>query len=253
MQGGTLIQALWRDYTDRQPDISALDLWSSATMAEYLTLLTPSLGPWSAKSLIPGLAEHGYTPRQRYAMPERGLLLTLLATDMPRQTWLVLAEFQVATLSRQPRDLLQRLIDSADGRPETLPVGGRPWSMPTWEDYQALHQADPLAAWLAVMGTRVHHPGFDCDRLDTSMKTLDNQLDQRGYTGHTDRLQGVFPVSPLLDYRFYPGHPQRLCFAHGERREVSLGGLALIQRRVTANRERSVELLLPHHALCELG
>ncbi|GED22427.1 DUF1338 domain-containing protein [Halomonas halmophila] len=253
MQRDTLVQALWLDHANRQPDIAELKIWPETIRAEYLTLLTLSQGPWSAKAMMPRLAEHGYRPRYRYAMPERGLLLTLLATDMPHDTWLVLAEFQVATLARRPRDLMQRLVDRAAPGHGSLPIGGRPWPMPAWDEYRLLEQADPLAGWLAIMGTRVHHTGFDCHQLEGSLEAFDRELARLGYVGNADRRHGVFPVSPLLDYRFYQGRPQRLFFAGGDRHDVPLGGLALIQQRVNTNQERGVELLLPQHALCELG
>ncbi|WP_275289350.1 DUF1338 domain-containing protein [Halomonas elongata] len=253
MQREAFIQQLWLDYVHHQPDIGGLRLWPVTARAEYLTLLTLSHGPWAMEALLPVLAEHGYRPRHRYAMADRGLLVTLLGPTDQEGPWLVLAELQLGTLSRRPRERLRRLVDRADASPVSLPCGGRPWPMPSWDDYQTLVDAHPLAGWLAVMGTRVHHSGFDCSDLGDDIQHLDERLRQTGFSGDADRHRGVFPVSPLLDYRFYATHSQRLPFADGDLHRVPLGGLALVQKRVNANQERSVELLLPHHTLCELG
>ena len=254
MQREAFIQQLWLDYVHHQPDIGGLRLWPVTTRVEYLTLLTLSHGPWEMNALLPLLATHGYQPRHRYAMADRGLLVTLLATADHQAPSLVLAELQLGTLSRGPRERLRRLVDRAEARPSlTLPCGGRPWPMPSWDDYQALAQAHPLAGRLAVLGTRVHHTGFDCHDIGDDIDRLDAQLHQAGFFGDADRQHGVFPVSPLLDYRFYATHSQRLPFADGDLHRVPLGGLALVQKRVNANQERCAELLLPHHTRCELG
>ncbi|RAW08837.1 DUF1338 domain-containing protein [Halomonas elongata] len=253
MQREAFIQQLWLDYIHHQPDIGGLRLWSVTARAEYLTLLTLNHGPWAMDALLPLLAQCGYQPRHRYAMADRGLLVTLLATDDHDAPWLVLAELQLGTLQRRPRDRLRRLVDSADTSPASLPCGGRPWPMPSWDDYRTLAEAHPLAGWLAVMGTRVHHAGFDCGHLGDDIGHLDERLHQAGFAGDADRHRGVFPISPLLDYRFYATHSQRLPFADGDLHRVPLGGLALVQKQVSANQERCVELLLPHHTRCELG
>ncbi|MEX2552781.1 MAG: DUF1338 domain-containing protein, partial [Actinomycetota bacterium] len=59
--------------------------------------------------------------------------------------------------------------------------------------------------------------------------------------------------SPLLDYCFYPTLSQRLPFAEGDEHRITLGGIALVQKQVSANQERTAELLLPHHTRCEMS
>ncbi|QFT85023.1 hypothetical protein FIU88_08540 [Halomonas sp. THAF12] len=254
MQREEFIQQLWLDYVHQHPDLGGLRLWPVETPPEYLTLLTLNHGPWAMEALLPTLVRFGYRPLQRYAMADRGLLATLLAAP-DDGAWLVLAELQLGTLSRPPREALQQLVSqahAADTRGQNLLCRGRPWPMPDWATFQALTAAHPLAGWLAAMGPRLHHPGFDCARLGQSLDQLDGALAQSGIDGSADRHQGILPVSPLLDYRFYPGPARRLIFAEGDEHRVTAGGLALVQKQVSANQERCAELLLPHHTRCEL-
>ncbi|MGM0536161.1 MAG: DUF1338 domain-containing protein [Pseudomonadota bacterium] len=254
MQREEFVQQLWLDYIHQHPDVGGLRLWPLETPAEYLAILTLNHGPWAMDALLPTLVRFGYRPLQRYAMADRGLLATLLSAP-DDGAWILLAELQLGTLSRQPREHLQHLVADADpreARSQALLCRGRPWPMPDWNGYQLLHQAHPLAGWLAVMGPRMHHAGFDCQRLGHDIDKLDGQLQQAGLIGSSDRHHGLFPVSPLLDYRFYATCSRRLPFSRGDEHRVDLGGLSLVQKQVSANHKRAAELLLPHHTRCEL-
>lgn len=255
MQREEFVQQLWLDYVHHHPDVGGLRLWPVQAPAEYLAILTFDQGPWTMEALIPTLARFGYRPQHRYAMADRGLLATLLSAP-DDGGWLLLAELQLGALSRRPRERLKTLVEDADprqARSQTLLCQGRAWPMPDWDTYRTLNAAHPLAGWLAVMGPRIHHVGFDCQRLGHDIQALDGRLRQAGLAGHSDRQQGLFPVSPLLDYRFYTTRSQRLAFAEGDEHRIDLGGLALVQKQVSANQERAAELLLPHHTRCELG
>ena len=255
MQREELIQQLWLDYVHQHPDISGLRLWPVDAPIEYMALLTLNHGDYAMDRLLPILALLGYRRVHRHAMADRGLLISLLAPP-DNSAWLLLAELQLGTLSRQPRDTLKTLVsqvEPAAPQDQHLLCHGRPWPMPDWSTYQALHLAHPLAAWLAVMGPRLHHVGFDCARLGCEIEVLDQQLDQAGLDGHRNRHQAVFPVSPLLDFRFYATRSRRIAFARGDEHRIELGGLALVQKQVSANQERTSELLLPHHTRCEVS
>lgn len=255
MQREEFLQQLWLDYIHLHPELGALQLWSTGAPAEYLVLLTLNHGPFSAEALQPSLYHFGYRRVERYAMADRGLLVTLLAPP-DDNAWLVLAEFQPGTLTREPRQRLEALVEQAlpqDRRGQNLLCRGRPWPMPDWATYQRLKQAHPLAAWLAVMGPRLHHAGFDCERLGVDLNSLDRDMQQAGLTGSADRHHGVFPISPLLSYRFYPTCSRRLPFAEGDEHRIAMGGIALVQKCLPGNHERAVELLLPHHTRCEIA
>lgn len=254
MQREEFVQQLWLDYVHRHPDIGGLRLWPVEAPAEYLALLTVNYGPFAMEALLPSLMHLGYRPRHRHAMADRGLLISLLSPP-DEGPWLVLGELQLSTLSRHPREHLEALITQApkeDQRGQNLLCRARPWPMPDWTTYRRLHQAHPLAGLLAVNGPRLHHAGFDCQRLGREILDLDRELQQFGLSGNPDRHHGVFPISPLLEFRFYPTCSQRLPFADGDEHRIELGGLALVQKEVSANQERAVELLLPHHTRCEI-
>jgi hypothetical protein len=254
MQREEFLQQLWLDYIHHHPDVGMLRLWPTDAPVEYLTLVTLNQTPFSTQDLLPTLGHLGYRPVHRYAMADRGLLVCLLAPPED-STWLVLAELQLGALSRVPRESLTRLVSQThprDTRGKNLLSRGRPWPMPDWDDYEMLYEAHPLAGWLSVMGPSVHHAGFDCERLGSRFEELDQALAASGFQGSQDQQQTVLPVSPLLKYRFYPTCSQRMAFSDGDEHRICLGGLALIQKRLSSDHERAVELLLPHHTRCEM-
>ncbi|QPL47938.1 DUF1338 family protein [Halomonas sp. A40-4] len=249
------IQQLWLDYIHTHPDIGALRLWPLSTPADYLTLVTLNHGGFSAQALSPSLAHMGYRHIGHYAMADKGLLIHLLA-PAEGGSCLVLVELQTGTLSKSLREALLGLVQQThpqDSKGQNLLCRGRPWPMPAWALYQKLHDEHPLAAWLAVMGPRLHHVGFDCEQLGSSMEAIDRQLLQSGLTHMVDQQNGVFSVSNLLVHRFYPATPQKMIFDQGDEHRLCLGGLAIVQRHLESNHERIAELLLPVHARCEIA
>lgn len=125
--------------------------------------------------------------------------------------------------------------------------------MPSWALYQQLQNAHPLAAWLSVMGPRLHHAGFDCYRINESIDTISKQLENAGMPSLSGQQNGVFSVSTLLEHRFYPATPQKVVFSDGDEHRLCLGGLALTQKQLSDDHERVAEILLPFHARCEMA
>lgn len=254
MQRQEFLQQLWLDYIHRHPELGALRIWPIDSTPEYLALLTLNHGSFSAAALLPTLQRFGYRPIERYAMADRGLLVTLLAPD-DDGAWLILSELQLNSLPRPACDTLKQLANDTllqDSRGQNLLCRGRPWPMPSWEVYKHLAAAHPLAAWLAVMGPRLHHAGFDSQRLGDDLLILDQRLAQAGLSGCADRHNGIFPVSTLLDYRFYPTCARLLPFADGDEHRITLSGLSLVQQHLPGPLGRTAGLLLPQHARCEL-
>lgn len=255
MQRQEFVQQLWLDYIHTHPDIGALRLWPLSTAAEYLTLVTLNHGPFSAMALTGNLAHMGYRPINQYAMADKGLLVHLLAPS-DGSSCLILAELQMGTLSKAPREALEQLVQQShpqDCIGHNLLCRGRPWPMPSWPLYQQLQHAHPLAAWLAVMGPRLHHAGFDCAQLGEPLNALDQKLSGVGMPGLDGPQNGVFTVSSLIDHRFYPTTPQKTVFNDGDVHRLCLGGLALVQKHVEDNHERIAEMLLPFHTRCEMA
>lgn len=255
MQREEFIQQLWLDYIHTHPDIGSLRLWPLSTSAEYLTLVTLNYGPFSITALSAPLARMGYRSVGHYAMADKGLLIHLMAPN-DDSSWLVLAELQMGTLSKIPREALTSLVHQshpADCKGQNLLCRGRPWPMPTWALYQQLQNAHPLAAWLSVMGPRLHHAGFDCERFSESIDAISEQLESAGMPSLSGPQNGVFSVSSLLEHRFYPATPRKIVFSEGDEHRLCLGGLALTQKQMSDDHERVAEILLPFHTRCEMA
>lgn len=255
MQREEFVQQLWLDYIHTHPDLGALRLWPLTIPAEYLTLVTLNHGPFSANALGAKLAHMGYRSVGHYAMADKGMLIHLLAPN-DSGSWLILAELQLGTLAKVPREALTLLVTQShpeDCKGHNLLCRGRPWPMPSWALYQQLQAAHPLAAWLAVMGPRLHHAGYDCTTLGNSLEVLDAQLNTAGMPSIDSQQNGVFPVSSMLLHRFYPAMPQKIAFGDGDEHRLCLGGLALIQKHLDDDHERVAEILLPFHTRCEMA
>lgn len=255
MQREEFLQQLWLDYIHLHPELGGKYPWAQGDDAEYLAILTLNIGAFRADALQRSLVRFGYRPTARFAIVDRGLLVTLLAPP-DDGAWLLLGEFQTGALMRQSRRQLQALVDQTqprDYRGQNLLCRGRPWPMPDWATYENLKAEHPLAAWLAIMGPRLHHAGFDCERLGSDLASLDCSMQHAGLLGSIDSLQGIFPVSPLLHYRFYSACAQRLPFAQGDEHRIITGGIALVQKSLSGTQERIAELLLPHHTRCEIA
>lgn len=145
MQRQEFVQQLWLDYVHTHPGIGALRLWPLSAKAEYLTLVTLNYGPFAAPTLSGNLAHMGYRAIGHYAMADKGLLVHLLAPS-DGSSWLVLAELQLGTLSKAPREAIEALVKQShpqDCKGHNLLSRGRPWPMPSWTLYQQLHLAHP--------------------------------------------------------------------------------------------------------------
>lgn len=253
MQREEFEQQLWLDYIHTHPELGGLALWHG-TRADYLTLVTLDIGPFSAVELTRKLHRMGYSPSAQYAMADKGLMIHLLRAD--DSSTLVLVELKLGTLCRAPREALKALVDQChpqDCRGHNLLCRGRPWPMPSWSLYCTLEEEHPLAAWLSVMGPRVHHAGFDCRTLGEPIGVLDQALEGAGMPGHRHRYNGVFSVSKALEHRFYPAMPQRVAFSHGDQHRLCLGGLALAEPGGAASTMALCDELLPAHARCEMA
>ncbi|WP_447896108.1 DUF1338 domain-containing protein [Vreelandella sp. GE22] len=254
MQREEFEQQLWLDYIHTHPDLGGLGIWPANVKAEYLTLLTLNHGPFSAARLADKLHRMGYVCATQYALADKGLIIHLLGA--PQSSWLILAELQLGALCTSPRQALLKLIEQShpqDCKGHNLLCRGRPWPMPSWALYQALEQEHPVAAWLAVMGPRLHHAGFNCQVLGEPLATLDQALENAGWACSSDRQNGIFPVSNSLDHRFYPAMPQKVAFSQGDEHRLCFGGLALAQKGVNSASTTLGEELLPPHTRCQMA
>lgn len=252
MQRDEFLQQLWLDYIHCHPDIGALSLWPLENRTEYCVLVTLNRPPYQAQRLLPALYHFGYRRVGHHAMADRGILAHVLSPGND-DAWILLIELQLDTLTQGPRQHLEALINRShpqDSRGQNLLSRGRPWPMPDWATYQQLHEAHPLAAWLAIMGPRMHHVGFDCQRLGHDIAEYADVVAEAGLK---QGGQTLLPISPMLDHRYYACCTQRAVFAAGDEHRVTTGGLALVQKRLSGTHERAAELLLPQHTRCELS
>lgn len=259
MQRKEFQQQLWLDFVHRHPDIGALDIWPDSINPEYLMFLTLDQGPFRSEKLLPSLYHQGYRRVKQYAMADRGLLVELLLPPDGGAA-VMLAELQANSLPPMHRDLLKRLISQShrdDCKGQNLLAPCRPWDMPDWPTFERLLEANPLAAWLSVMGPRLHHVGFNAEELGETLEAVCEGMLAYGMAPQSGRHHAVLPINPKLQYHYYPAHAQRMVFADGDEHMVVLGGIALLATAPETTHQkpaqRPAEQLLPEHTLCQLS
>ncbi len=255
MQREEFIQQLWLDFIHQYPEIGGLRLWPLDAPVEYLALLTLNHRHHGMDALLPALERFGYRIRHRHAMADRGLLVNLLAPpgDGP---WLAVAELQMGTLARRPGGCSRSWSTRHPRLPIVAPTacaGGGPGRCPTGKTTRPCIRLIPWPPCSPSTGHACTMSATTCQHLEASLDDLHRGMEEAGFAGTADRHHGLFPISPLVDYRFYPSGSRRLPFAEGDEHRVETGGIALVQKSVSAHQERVVELLLPHHTRCELS
>lgn len=254
MQREEFERQLWLDYIHTHPDLGGLGLLPLDAKPDYLALLTLNHGPFSTARLTRTLKRMGYACATQYALADKGLLIHLLGA--PNSSWLVLVELQPAALRTTPRNALIELVEEShprDCKGHNLLCRGRPWPMPSWQLYQQLLAEHPLAAWLAAMGPRLHHAGFNCQTLGEPIAALNEAFERKGMQCTKDQENGLFPVSSMLEHRFYHALPQKMVFRQGDEHRLCLGGLALAQKIPGQGASTLCEALLPAHTRCEMA
>lgn len=247
----SISQQLWLDFIHQHPEVGALRLWPAESPLEYLVLATLSQSPWNMANTLTQLEEHGYRAVSHYALADRGLLVSLLASDRPGPR-LIIIELQTTRLSSPARTTLQQLVTAGAPNQQPLLGASRPWPIPDWASYQLLQDDHPLAGWLAVMGPRVHHVGYDCTQLGRSLAELDNELQVHGFKPTAVNEQ-LLPVSALIEHRYYSACSRRQAFADGDEHRIASGGLQLVHSPPSAGNERVADVLLPPYTWCEIS
>lgn len=244
MQREEFVQQLWLDYVHTYPDIGALPLWPADARVDYLALVTLDQGPFATKALLPKLGHMGYRLRHQQDGIETGCQLTALSPP-GNEAWLVLIELNTKALQDDAGIALSELVNQAhpqDCKGHNLLCRGRPWPMPSWERYLTLNEAHPLAGWLAIMGPRIHHAGFDCRALGSSLDALDSAFQATGMESLDGSAHGLFPAHPALVSRFYPTLGQKVIFGHGDEHRLCLGGLG-VNQVCASDQRRGVEVM----------
>lgn len=190
MQVSEFFARLWEQYTEVTPQ--ALQIFRhverkfGAVRNDHVAFRTFDRERISIDVLEQAFLSFGYQRHQRYEFPDKHLeaygyvppednlplvfLSHLKCDELPDAVgaWVERALYTVEGLPRDPAELL---------------LLGRPWEPPSWEDYQALNDVSPYAAWMAVWGFRANHFTVAVHELATqpTLEQLVDSLVEEGF------------------------------------------------------------------------
>lgn len=164
LQVSELFSRLWEQYTEVTPQALRIFRHVESNFGpvrnDHVAFRTFDRERISLDVLERAFLECGYQRHQRYEFPdkhleaygyvppEEGLPLVFLShlkcDELPDAVgaWIEQALYSVEKFPNDPKELL---------------LMGRPWAPPTWDEYQALSDVSPYAAWMAVWGFRANH------------------------------------------------------------------------------------------------
>ena len=155
---------LWQDYTALTPQAEriyqAFTRKGETVVNDHVAFRTYDRAPIQLKSLEPHLLELGYKRYAPYHFKDKKISAwgyVPPSADKPRIFMSELLTGQLSESSQKIINDLCRQVDPARVKDIDIFWTGRPWNVPSWEDYQALLAESEYAAWLSVIGLRTNH------------------------------------------------------------------------------------------------
>lgn len=163
--------ALWSDYVAMAPQATALkaafEARGETVVNDHVAFRTLDIAPLNIASLEGRLLELGYARFEPYRFEAKKLDAWAYLPPEADQPRVFLSELRVGELSTGAQDVLRRLAAEAQvpAGPEAF-WSGRPWSAPTYAEYEALREESEYAAWVAALGLRPNHFTIAIHELD---------------------------------------------------------------------------------------
>ena len=188
MDPKTFFSRLWSKYTNMAPSVQRIhDAFEDEDgdivndHVAFRTFNTPALN-------IDKLTQHfytlGYVKDSSYQFPEKKLdAIAFLDPDgdLPR---IFISEIRVEELSEATQAIIRKYISPVNNdlaNDITCLWSGRPWAMPSWEDYQNVLAESEYAAWLLVHGLCANHFTISVNHLrNPELELVNLQLDALG-------------------------------------------------------------------------
>lgn len=203
MDSQAFFARLWREYSAMTPQAERIrrlfEQVDGPVVNDHVAFRTFAEPPFDLAHLEPALLDLGYRRDSHYTFPDKHLSAWSYVTDAPDQPLIFLSELDVNALSPGLQKRIRAWLGEARTlAPEGLPLfyAGRLWSMPSWQEYQALEAESDYAAWLSVWGFCANHFTVQVNRLRhlTRLEDVVALLEQHGYA--LNSAGGVIKGSP---------------------------------------------------------
>jgi hypothetical protein len=179
---------LWEQYTEVAPQ--ALQIFRhveskfGSVRNDHVAFRTFDRERISIDVLEQAFLSFGYRRHQRYDFPDKHLEAFGYLPPHDDLPLVFLSQLKCDEFPDAVGAWVERALYSVEAFPEDpaeLLLLGRPWDPPSWEDYQALSDVSPYAAWMSVWGFRVNHftvAVHDLPARPTLEQLVDSLLEQ---------------------------------------------------------------------------
>jgi hypothetical protein len=163
MQAHEFFGLLWNKYVEMAPTAGRihelLEEQFGTVKNDHVAFRTFNLAPVSLSHLEPQLLAWGYTRHREYDFRQKHLRAFGYVPTRQDLPLIFMSELLTEELPWPCQDWIRDAMKDASSASlgEPLLLQGRPWAVPTWEQYQMLERASPYAAWLSVWGLCANH------------------------------------------------------------------------------------------------
>ncbi|HLZ16155.1 MAG TPA: DUF1338 domain-containing protein, partial [Cyclobacteriaceae bacterium] len=198
------LQELWSSYTRITPSADAVtDLfrhWGEPIVNDHIAIRTVDDPRVDVKAISRSFVSRGYQLKENYHFPDRELRTVRLGhPHRPELPSIFISELSLGAFSTTLRQIVFNTFrDTRKGVFEAhdLILGGRVWSLPSYDIYETLLYESEYMAWIYVFGFCVNHFTVSVNALRKfgSLQQLNGFLQSNGFALHTSG--GLIKGSP---------------------------------------------------------
>lgn len=202
MQAQEFYRRLWENYVTIAPSAGKIHELVEARFGpirnDHVAFRTFDISPISLADLEKPFLHWGYRRDQAYPFPDKHLHAYGYIPPNDDLPLVFLSELTTRELSARSRDWIERTVSGTRLEPDpvALLLGGRPWALPTWAEYQLLEAESAYAAWLSVWGFCANHFTIAVHALrdDPALSDVVGELRARGFV--MNEVGGMIKGSP---------------------------------------------------------
>lgn len=215
-----LFEALWKDYSELNPQAQAihqlLEARGEKIQNDHIAFRSFDDPKVNIDKMAKFFLQNGYKEAGDYHFEAKKLTAKHYEHSNPNYPKIFISELKTPLLSPESQALIQKLLDQI---PEDLSdredflFCGRPWSV-RLEDYEKLSQESEYAAWMSAFGFRANHFTVFVNSLKSfqSLNELNSFLKSHGFAlnssggeikgGPADSLEQSSTLAAQVDVPF---------------------------------------------------
>jgi hypothetical protein len=221
--------ALWQDYISITPQARAIHALFSRTdgvvINDHVAFRTFAGTALSLDQLEPVILSMGYERQDTYFFKEKKLKAHSFIHPDGTVPKVFCSELLVDQLSDQTQAILKKYTDQIEVSGALTPEvfwSARHWSMPSFDDYQAVLSESEYGAWLLAIGLRVNHFTVSVNHLKTchTVQEVLHHVKTAGFGVNTVGGEVKGSKEALLEQGSTLADKQSFEFAGGESYEI---------------------------------